>query len=142
MQASRAQATPQWPSLGGVPPLPHGLCLIFRRCIAPLHVYFHNRDQAFQRQLAAALPTDINARDWLVASYSTLPALPWRQLRPNMFVYFSPIPESAPTCRIWRATGPCCTVHCIVGIFPPRTYLNSLPCHSPSSDCSTTFFAL
>ncbi|KAI9440915.1 hypothetical protein H4582DRAFT_1811180 [Lactarius indigo] len=31
-----------------------------------LHVYFHNRDQAaFQRQLAVALPTDVNARDWL-----------------------------------------------------------------------------
>ncbi|KAF8264440.1 hypothetical protein EI94DRAFT_1738425 [Lactarius quietus] len=32
----------------------------------PLHVYFHNRDQAaFQRQLAVALPSDVNARDWL-----------------------------------------------------------------------------
>ena len=31
-----------------------------------LHAYFYNRDQAaFQRQLAAAPPTDINARDWL-----------------------------------------------------------------------------
>ena len=34
--------------------------------MTPLHVYFHNRDQAaFQRQLAAALPADVNARDWL-----------------------------------------------------------------------------
>jgi ankyrin repeat protein len=31
-----------------------------------LHAYFHHRDQAaFQRQLAAALPIDVNARDWL-----------------------------------------------------------------------------
>lgn len=31
-----------------------------------LHAYFYNRDQAaFQRQLAAALSTDVNARDWL-----------------------------------------------------------------------------
>ena len=31
-----------------------------------LHVYFQNRDQAaFQRQLAVALPTEVNARDWL-----------------------------------------------------------------------------
>ena len=31
-----------------------------------LHAYFHNRDQvAFQRQLAASPPTDVNTRDWL-----------------------------------------------------------------------------
>ncbi|KAH9055770.1 regulator of chromosome condensation 1/beta-lactamase-inhibitor protein II [Lactarius vividus] len=31
-----------------------------------LHAYFNNRDQAaFQRQLAVAPPTDVNARDWL-----------------------------------------------------------------------------
>ncbi|KAI0289159.1 hypothetical protein B0F90DRAFT_1796964, partial [Multifurca ochricompacta] len=31
-----------------------------------LHAYFYYRDQvAFQRQLAAASATDVNARDWL-----------------------------------------------------------------------------
>ena len=65
MQAQRHHSTSPAPERG-VLLLPHGLCLTSRRCMTPLLVHFHDRNQAaFQRQLAVALPAEVNARDWL-----------------------------------------------------------------------------